>query len=137
MRDGQREKSLEFFDKAIRISPHDPTLVFLYSDGADAHFGLKQYDQVIEWAGRSIAINPNNNPSAHGRLIAALALSGREAEARDALQRYLALPTTGQKTIAAWKAFKAELTDPETDPQYLESWDRTIEGLRKAGMPEE
>ena len=37
----------------------------------------------------------------------------------------------------AQKAFKAELTDPETDPQYLESWDRTIEGLRKAGMPEE
>jgi hypothetical protein len=38
-------------------------------------------------------------------LVAALALTGRDAEAREALQRYLALPSTGPlKTIAAWKA---------------------------------
>ena len=39
-------------------------------------------------------------------LIAALALTGHDAEAREALQRYLALPSTGPlKTIAAWKAY--------------------------------
>ena len=38
-------------------------------------------------------------------LVAALALTGHDAEAREALQRYLALPSTGPlKTIAAWKA---------------------------------
>ena len=37
--------------------------------------------------------------------MAALALAGHDVEAREALQRYLALPSTGPlKTIAAWKA---------------------------------
>ena len=40
------------------------------------------------------------------------------------------------KTIAAWKAYKAQVTGPQTDPRYLDLWDRMIEGLRKAGMPE-
>ena len=73
---------------------------------------------------------------AHKDLIAALALSGRDTEAREALQRYLALPPAGQRTIAAWAAFKVQVTGPQTDPRYLEMWDRMIEGLRKAGMPE-
>jgi len=39
-------------------------------------------------------------------LVAALAFTGHDAEAREALQRYLALPSTGpMKTIAAWKAY--------------------------------
>ena len=33
-----------------------------------------------------------------------LALTGHEAEADEALQRYLALPRTGPRTIAEWKA---------------------------------
>ena len=71
----------------------------------EANFGLKRYDQAIELARRAIAINPNYNPFAHAILVAALALTGHDAEAREALQRYLALPSTGPlKTIAAWKA---------------------------------
>ena len=90
---GQFEKSLEFSDKAIRLSPHDPSLDFWYRMKATAYFGLKQYDQAIEWARRAIAINPNN-PLAHFNLIAALALTGREAEAHEALA---ALPCAGSQ----------------------------------------
>ena len=135
---GQFEKSLEYVDKAIRLSPHDPALFIWYGAGkAFGYFALKQYDQAIEWARRSIAINPNYNSNAHGNLIAALAMSGHEAEAGEALQRYLALPPPGARTIAAWKAYRAQYTNPQSDPRYLEMWDRMIEGLRKAGMPEE
>ena len=133
---GQFEKSLEYFDKAIRLSPHDPLLNTRYGGKASNYFGLKQYDQAIDWAHRAIASNPNNNPSAQGALIAALALTGHDTEAHDALQRYLALPVTGPQTIAAWKAYKATSTNEHSDPRYLELWDRAIEGLRKAGMPE-
>ena len=42
----------------------------------------------------------------------------------------------GPKTTAAWKAWIARLSSPHTDPRHLDFWDRTIEGLRKAGMPE-
>jgi adenylate cyclase len=134
---GQFEKSLEFFDKAIRLSPHDPELAGWYSGKATAYFGLKQYDQSIDWARRAIAINPNNNAFAHGRLIAALALSGQEAKAHEALLHYLALPIAGPKTIAAWKALRARFINEHSDPRILELSDRQLDGLRKTGMPEE
>ncbi|WP_158815300.1 tetratricopeptide repeat protein [Methylocapsa sp. S129] len=133
---GNFEKSHEYFDKAIRLSPHDPGLGLWVSGNTAACFGLKQYDQAIEWADRAIAINPSN-VFAHGDLIAAFALTGREAEAHEALQRYLALPLTGIATIAAFKAFLAQVANPRSDPRTLEGWERTIDGLRKAGMPEE
>ena len=87
-------------------SPHDPALAYWYGGKASANFGLKHYDQAIEQARQAIAINPNYIPWAHTVLVAALALTGHDAEAREALQRYLALPSTGPlKTIAAWKAY--------------------------------
>ena len=66
--------------------------------------------------------------------MAALALTGRDAEAREALQRYFALPSTGAlKTIAAWKAYYSAQGG---DPPRVEANERQYEGLRKAGMPE-
>ena len=105
LRLGEFDKSLEYFDKAIRVSPYDPALAYWYGGKASANFGLKSYDQAIEQARQAIAINPNYIPCAHTILVAALALTDHDAEAREALQRYLALPSTGPlKTIAAWKA---------------------------------
>jgi adenylate cyclase len=132
---GQFEKSLEYFDKAIRLSPRDPYLSGWYEGKASAYFGLTQYDHAIEWARRAIAINPNY-PAAHRDLIAALALTRQDADAHEALQRYLALHPIGPGTIAAWKVLEAQFSNPNTDPRFLEMWDRMIEGLRKAGMPE-
>ena len=67
--------------------------------------------------------------------MAALALTGHETEAREALQRYLALPSTGPfKTIAAFKAYYSAQGG---DPPRVEANERVYDGLRKAGMPEE
>jgi TolB-like protein/DNA-binding winged helix-turn-helix (wHTH) protein len=74
---GQFEKSLEFSDKAIRLSPHDPSLEDWYRARMAANFGLKRYDLAIEWARRAIAIKADNL-WAYLNLIAALALTGRE-----------------------------------------------------------
>ena len=132
---GQCDKSLEYLDAAIRASPDDPALVWWYENKAWANFGLKNYDQAIEWARRSIAINPNSDPYSHVVLVAALALAGQDAEAREALQRYLALPFTGPvKTIAAIKAYYSGMRG---DPRFVEMSERSYDGLRKAGMPEE
>jgi adenylate cyclase len=133
MRLGQFEKALEYISKAVRLSPRDPGLSEWYNQTAILYFAMKQYDRSIEYARRAMAINPNNGDCA---LIASLILTGRESEAREALQRYLALPDTGLRTIAEWKAFKAQLTNQHSDV-LLEAWDRQIEALRKAGMPEE
>jgi tetratricopeptide (TPR) repeat protein len=134
---GQYEKGLELFDKAIRLSPRDPALQFMYFGKSWTNFGLKQYDQAIDWARRAIAIGPNN-PFPHAFLTAALALTGHEAEAHEALQDYLAMPSSARlRTIAALKAYEARFTNVNTDPRVLESNEREHEGLRKAGMPEE
>ena len=67
--------------------------------------------------------------------MAALALTNRDVEAREALRRYLALPSAGPlKTIAAWKAHQMSIGG---DPRFVEMNDRVYDGLRKAGMPEE
>ena len=135
---GEFDKSIEYADKAIRMSVYDPSLLYWYGIKAWADLGLKRYDRAIEWARRSIAINPNYFPDAHVILVAALALADRDVEAREALQRYLALPSSASlKTIAAWKAhYKSKVSEQHPDPRFLESNERSYEGLRKAGMPE-
>jgi tetratricopeptide (TPR) repeat protein len=131
---GQYEKGLEYFDKAIRLSPHDPAMGVWLDSKSGAYFALKQYDQAIEWARRAVVIDPSFGAD----LVAPLALSGREAEACEALRRYLALPSSVQpKTIAAWKAYNDHFVNANTDPRVLEVNDRFYEALRKAGMPEQ
>jgi tetratricopeptide (TPR) repeat protein len=131
---GHFEKSIESFDKAILGSPYDPYLLFWYGGKAIANFGLKRYDQAIDWVRQAIAINPNYVQPFHVALVAALALTGQDAKAREALQRYLALPSTGPlKTIAAWKAY---FSSQGGDPPRVEMNERVLDGLRKAGMPE-
>ena len=132
---GEFEKSIEHFDKAIRASPRDPELAFWYDSEARANFGLKRYDRTIELARQAIAINPNYVRAAHMFLVGALALTGHDAEAREALRRYLALPSVGPlKTIAAWRAYTEA---DHGDPRFVEARKRMNDGLRKAGMPEE
>jgi tetratricopeptide (TPR) repeat protein len=136
---GQFEKSLAIADKAIRISPYDPTSDNTYDLKAKASFGLKQYDQTIDFARRAIGIAPAHSVEArwfYFDLIPALALTGREAEAHEALQSYLNSVPDGPKTIAAWKAAVAQWGGSSNAPRYLEMLDRIYDGLRKAGMPE-
>ena len=111
----------------------------MYLVKAAASFGLKQYDQTIGSARRGIGITPTNSAFArwfYFELIAALALTGREAEAQEALQSYLKSVPDGPKTIAAWKAAVAQFASSFHAPRYLEVLDRHYDGLRKAGMPE-
>jgi adenylate cyclase len=129
---GQYEKGLEVFDKAIRLSPLEQL------DNVDhgkswAHFALKQYDQAIDWARRAIAVNASN-PGPRTVLIGALALTDHTAEAREALQQYLALPASG-RTAAALKAYDAQFKN--NNPSVVEAHERLYSGLRKAGLPEQ
>ena len=134
---GQFDQSLEVLDKAIRASPSDPALTYYYGNKAWASFGLKRYDEAIEGARRALAINPYN-PYANVLLVAALALTGHDAEAREALQRYLAPSAASFKTVASWKAHLMSLAPKQgVDPRFVEMGERSYDGLRKAGMPEE
>jgi TolB-like protein/DNA-binding winged helix-turn-helix (wHTH) protein/cytochrome c-type biogenesis protein CcmH/NrfG len=131
---GQYEKGLEIFDEAIRLSPRSPELKDMYTGKSWAYFALKHYDQAIDWGRQAIAAGPSN-PGPYKALSAALALTGHEAEAREALQHYLALPSgTRAGTIAALMAYNAR--SQQSDPRVLDTYERLYEGLRKAGLPE-
>jgi adenylate cyclase len=131
---GGYEKSLEIFDEAIRLSPRGPELKDMYYGKSWAYFGMKQYDQAINSARQALAAGPSN-PGPYQALPAALALTGHEAEAREALQRYLGLPSdTRAGTIAGLKAYNARF---ERDARVLESQEQSYDGLRRAGMPEQ
>jgi tetratricopeptide (TPR) repeat protein len=132
---GRFEKGLELFDKAIRLSPRDPQLHFMETGKSWAYFGLKQYDQSIDWARRAIAVG-TSDPTPYTNLAAALASAGHESEANAALQHSFALPSS-PRNIADIKEYNARFKKLNSDPRLLESFDRFYDGLRKAGMPEE
>jgi adenylate cyclase len=130
---GRPEKCIEDVDKAIRLSPRDPLLADFYGLKAWGLLMLQQDDQAIEWLRRSLAMAPEISIE-QALLTSALGLTGRQAEGREALQRYLSLKGTTSKTIAQFRARHRALSD---SPKWLAYSDRLIEGLRRVGMPEE
>jgi adenylate cyclase len=104
-----------------------------YSEKAWALLMLKEDDLAIEWLRRTLKIAPEI-PIQHALLASTLALAGRQAEASEALKQYLSLKGTTSKTIAEFRPQHRALSD---NPKWLAYSDRLVEGLRKAGMPEQ
>ena len=52
-------------------------------------------------------------------------------ELASGIERFLALPSVGGRTTADWKAYKAQTTNPHSDPRLLNQWDRSIDGVRR------
>jgi tetratricopeptide (TPR) repeat protein len=120
------DATIEAAQRAIRLSPLDPwgarAFTYLLATG---HFAASRYEQAIEWADRSLAAQPGYRPALLLKVVSSAQL-GRAAEARDALSRLLELEPG--LTIARWKA---------STPFPLEYLARLVEGMRKAGLPEE
>ena len=128
---GRTEKADEYADAALRLSPHDSLAFAFLSEKGTGLFTLSRYEEATEFFNRSIAVNPEYAFD-YIRLAASLALSGHDAEVRETLRRYLALPLDIPKTIAQFKA-----RQPYDTPYLRSYYDRLYEGLRKAGLPEE
>jgi adenylate cyclase len=127
---GRPDRALELADKAIRLSPRDPFLRELYHQKGWAFFMKQQDDQAIEWLRRA----EGGDVFTDLILAAALALTGQQADAHEALKRYLAVNGVTSKTIAQLRKQQLSLAD---NPKWLAYNERLFEGLRKAGMPEE
>jgi adenylate cyclase len=127
---GRPDRALELADKAIRLSPRDPFLRLLYHMKGWAFFMKQQEDQTIEWLRRA----EGGVVFTELILASALALTGRQAEARDTLERYAKLTGVTTTTIDQLRKQQLSLADNPTWVAYNE---RLFEGLRKAGMPEE
>ena len=96
---------------------------------AKNHLGI--YEQAVAWFRRAIEAN-RNYPQAYFWLAAALAQLGRLDEARSAVKAGLALNPSFSisRARAAWTA-------RSDDPTYLAQLEPILEGMRKAGVPEQ
>lgn len=128
---GQAAKTVDYAEKAMRLSPRDRQLyIFEFLDG----FGLLllgEDERAIVALRRSVAAAPQW-PISQVMLAGSLAGAGREEEAREVLARYLALGGPKPRTIAQWTA---QL--PSENPTFRAQAARIVDALRKAGMPEQ
>jgi TolB-like protein len=127
------DRTLEIIEKATRRSPRDPFLSGLYQVKSEAFFILRQDDNAIESARRSLALAPYRDPYTSLILISASALNGQQAQAGEALKAYLADGRARSKTIAQFQTQQLSLA---SNPGWLTYNERFADGLRKAGFPE-
>ena len=124
---GHAEETEAHVKEAVRLSPRDMSAFYWLMFAGVAKIFLGQHEDAVGWLRQSIEAN-RNNPMSHFALASALAALGRLGEAQAAGRAGLAL--NPQFTIARLRA-----TEPkwENDPGR----EQFIEGLRKAGVPEE
>ena len=126
---GQAEETEEHIREALRLSPRDPNAYMWCFIVGSAKVRLGREEEAVAWLRRSVEAN-RSFPGSHFVLAAALARLGRLAEARSEARTGLALNPTF--TIARFPAGASS----DDGPADLAGYERIIDGLRKAGVPE-
>jgi TolB-like protein/class 3 adenylate cyclase/Flp pilus assembly protein TadD len=126
---GRAEETEADILEALRLSPRDASISswFIHAGGAKACLG--EYEAAVVWLRKSIDAN-RSNLWAYFILAACLAHLGRLDEARQQIRAGLAV--NPKFTLRRYR------TGVESDNAvFLAQRERLIDGLRKAGLPEE
>ncbi len=126
---GRGEETESHVQGALRLSPRDVLAYVWILFAGIAKLCLGADGEAIERFRRVIEIN-RNIPNAHFYLAAALAHAIRPDEARTAAKAGLSLNP-------AFTISKFHLGAQSDNPIYLAQRERMIDGMRKAGIPEE
>ena len=129
---GRAEETEAHIAEALRLSPRD-TMAYIWMH----HRGHGEASTSAVGSRRSRGFDGRSRPTetiriAYFQLAAALAQLGRLDEARSAVKAGLALNPTF--TISRARAVWTAMSD---DPTYLAQLEPILEGLRKAGVPEQ
>ena len=126
---GRAEEAAEHINEAMRLSPSD-SFAFMWTHLLGlAKFHLGADEEALALFRRSVDAS-RNYPLNHFYMAAALAHLGRLGEARAEIKAGLMLAPS--YSIARFR--KAAESD---NPGFLTQRERILEGLRKAGLPEE
>lgn len=125
---GRAEQLFAPVEAAIRLSPRDPLLsVWLYYI-CHAHTHLGHDNEAIDWCSKSVVTNPLWY--AYIDLISAYGWKGQKDDARAAIAELNRL--VPNYTVKKWA--NEGYSD---NPVFVAQYQRIVEGLRKAGLPEE
>lgn len=125
---GQPEKTEGYVRQGMKLSPRDPFLVYWLSYIGVAQLHQGQDEAALGTFRLAIDADPGF-PSNYGWLAAAYVFTGREAEAREPMERWLrAVPWM---TLTRYKAL-----EQSEHPAYVAQRPRIYAAWRKLGMPE-
>jgi adenylate cyclase len=119
---GRAKEGLPAVQTSIRLDPHDPKLAIRLNNLALGLYFSGEYEAAVETAKRAVRSNPNV-PLPYRWLAAALGQLGRTAEAKEALERAIAIAPASFDMYVRQRA-------PWHRP---EDYAHMREGLRKAG----
>ncbi len=125
---GRPEEAFAPVQRAMRLSPRDPSFATWQMFIGVAHLHLRQDIKAVDWLSKSATLSPTD-PFARLFLASALALSGRVEEAKHEMGELRRL--IPQFTLSRFKD-----REPSNEPPFLTQRERIHEGLRLAGAPE-
>jgi TolB-like protein/class 3 adenylate cyclase len=121
---GDAERSVESFERMIRLSPLDPLRIGAWNGSAFAFFHLRRYEEGRAVAMKSIQFAANAHTL--GALIVNLAGAGREVEAREAVAQLVKLQPD----------FRASHVHEAFPIRSADERNRMAAALREAGLPD-
>jgi adenylate cyclase len=125
---GHSEDGFAGVETALRLSPRDPGVPWWQFFMCHLHTHLAQWEQAIEWCGKSIA-SGMDAMYPYVDLAAANAWAGHDKEAKEAVAQLRKLYP--DFTVQSWAGIHWS-----DDPTFNAQYQRIVEGLRKAGLPE-
>ena len=128
---GRPEETEAHIGEALRLSPRDTTAyVWMYFAGG-AKIMLGSWEEAVAWFRRALEVN-RSYTLAYFPFAAALVQLGRLDEAHSAVRAGLALNPAFSISRA-----RALWMGSCNDPTYLAGVESILEGMRKAGVPEQ
>jgi len=128
---GRAEETEAHIVEALRLSPRDTFAYTWMTNAGMAKLHLGSWEQAAAWFRRAIEAN-RNHPLPNFVLGAALTELGRVGEAHSAVEAGLALNPAFSISRA-----RATYTAMSDDRTYLAQLEPILEGMRKAGVPEQ
>src|SRR5262249_4951932 len=130
---GSIEEAIPLIERAIRLSPRDPQIVFWYFSIGRAHLLQSRVDEAILWFEK--ARNADSGlPYVHACLASAYALKDRDRRAIAELAEARRLSSDDRYSSIARLRALGYWGAPKVRALYETIY---FAGLRKAGMPEE
>jgi adenylate cyclase len=124
----QSDPAIDSLQRAMRLSPLDPQGWMFFGGMSAAFLVARRFEETIDWADRALRAQPRWSVTIRLKATACAHL-GRIEEARDCVRVLLELQP--RFTISGWATmYGAKVYSPETMAMH-------IDGMRKAGVPEE